>query len=82
MSKNRNRTRRIYGIILISFVIIWMRKRFSSDAEQSACLIASEMILQQLEDVIEENKESYQTLLETLKWKNIRCEEETEAKSP
>ena len=29
--------------------------------------IASEMILQQLEDVIEENKESYQTLLETLK---------------
>lgn len=68
MSKNRNRTRRIYGIILISFVIIWIGSLFFQMLNnRHSAWIASEMILQQLEDVIEENKESYQTLLETLK---------------
>lgn len=68
MSKNRNRTRRIYGIILISFVIIWIGSvSLQMLSNRHNAWIASEMILQQLEDVIEENKESYQTLLETLK---------------
>ena len=68
MSKHRNRTRRIYGIILISFVIIWIGSLFFQMLNnRHSAWIASEMILQQLEDVIEENKESYQTLLETLK---------------
>ena len=68
MSKHGNRTRRIYGIILISFVIIWIGSLFFQMLNnRHSAWIASEMILQQLEDVIEENKESYQTLLETLK---------------
>ena len=68
MSKNKNRTRRIYGIILISFVIIWVGcVSLQMLSNRHNAWIASEMILQQLEDVIEENKESYQTLLETLK---------------
>ncbi len=68
MSKNRNRTRRIYGIILISFVIIWIGSvSLQMLSNRHNAWVASEMILQQLEDVIEENKESYQTLLETLK---------------
>lgn len=68
MSKNRNRTRRIYGIILISFIIIWIGSvSLQMLSNRHNAWIASEMILQQLEDVIEENKESYQTLLETLK---------------
>lgn len=68
MSKNRNRTRRIYGIILTSFIIIWIGSvSLQMLSNRHNAWIASEMILQQLEDVIEENKESYQTLLETLK---------------
>lgn len=68
MSKHGNRTRRIYGIILISFVIIWIGSLFFQMLNnRHSAWIASKMILQQLEDVIEENKESYQTLLETLK---------------
>ena len=68
MSKNRNRTRRIYGIILTSFIIIWIGSvSLQMLSNRHNAWNASEMILQQLEDVIEENKESYQTLLETLK---------------
>lgn len=68
MSKNRNRTRRIYGIILTSCIIIWIGSvSLQMLSNRHNAWIASEMILQQLEDVIEENKESYQTLLETLK---------------
>ena len=68
MSKHGNRTRRIYGIILISFVIIWIGSvSLQMLSNRHNAWIANEMILQQLEDVIEENKESYQTLLETLK---------------
>lgn len=68
MSKNKNRTRRIYGIILISFVIIWIGSvSLQMLSNRHNAWGASEMILQQLEDVIEENKDSYQTLLETLK---------------
>ena len=68
MSKHRNRTRRIYGIILTSFIIIWIGSvSLQMLSNRHNAWIASEMILQQLEDVIEENKESYQTLLETLK---------------
>ena len=68
MSKHGNRTRRIYGIILISFVIIWIGSvSLQMLSNRHNAWNASEMILQQLEDVIEENKESYQTLLETLK---------------
>ena len=68
MSKHGNRTRRIYGIILTSFIIIWIGSvSLQMLSNRHNAWIASEMILQQLEDVIEENKESYQTLLETLK---------------
>ena len=68
MRKNKNRTRRIYGIILTSFVIIWIGSiSLQMLSNRHNAWGASEMILQQLEDVIEENKDSYQTLLETLK---------------
>ena len=54
MSKNRNRTRRIYGIILTSFIIIWIGSvSLQMLSNRHNAWIASEMILQQLEDVIE-----------------------------
>ena len=57
MSKNRNRTRRIYGIILTSFIIIWIGSvSLQMLSNRHNAWIASEMILQQLEDVIEERK--------------------------
>ena len=53
MSKNRNRTRRIYGIILTSFIIIWIGSvSLQMLSNRHNAWIASEMMLQQLEDVV------------------------------
>ena len=53
MSKNRNRTRRIYGIILTSFIIIWIGSvSLQMLSNRHNAWIASEMILQQLESEI------------------------------